>query len=279
MISEPGSPIRPLEATACWTAAVRAAESARRDRLFMDPWAEALAGPEGRAWIDVRSPDSVVPIVLRTRYFDDWLDRVSGADAIRQVVLLAAGLDTRAYRLDWPNHTQLFELDQPAVLRHKDGILTARGARPRCSRRAVEADLTGRWTDALLAAGFDRSRPSGWLLEGFLFYVPGGDIVRLLDAVTGLATPGSQVGFDIINGAVLTSPWTRSWVAMQADAGAPWIGTMDDPVRFLADRGWQAALTQAGQPEANHGRWNLPVIPTTMPDMPHNWYVTARKTA
>ena len=95
--------------------------------------------------------------------------------------------------------------------------------------------------------------------------------------MTDLAVPGSQIGFDIINGPMLTSPWTRSWVDMQADAGAPWIGTMDDPVRFLADRGWQATLTQAGQPDANHGRWSLPVIPTTMPDMPHNWFVTAQK--
>jgi methyltransferase (TIGR00027 family) len=279
MSSEKAAPIRPLEATARWTAAVRAAESAREDRLFDDPWADALAGPEGRSWLDQRSPDSVVPIVLRTRYFDDWLGLISERDAIRQVVLMAAGLDTRAIRLKWPDHVDLFELDQPAVLRRKDKILAAAGARPRCSRRAVEADLAGEWTDALLEAGFDRSRPSGWLLEGFLFYLPGKNITRLLDAVTDLAAPGSQMGFDIINGPMLTSPWTRSWVDMQADAGAPWIGTMDDPVRFLAERGWHATLTQAGQPDANHGRWSLPVIPTTMPDMPHNWYVTAQKTA
>lgn len=87
------------------------------------------------------------------------------------------------------------------------------------------------------------------------------------------------MGFDIINGVVLTSPWTRPWVEMQAAAGAPWIGTMDDPVRSLAERGWQATLTQAGQPDANHGRWPLPIIPTTMPGMPHNWYVTAARGA
>jgi hypothetical protein len=82
-----------------------------------------------------------------------------------------------------------------------------------------------------------------------------------------------------VNGLVLTSPWTRPWVEMQAAAGAPWIGTMDDPVGFLAGRGWSASLTQAGQSDANHGRWTLPELPTTMPDVPHSWLVTAERTA
>jgi methyltransferase (TIGR00027 family) len=279
MVSRKATPIHPLEATARWTAAVRALESARNDALFHDPWAGALAGPEGGSWIEGRSTDSVLPIVLRTRYFDDWLGLISGRDAIRQVVLMAAGLDTRAYRLGWPDQTRLFELDQPAVLRHKDGVLGAAGAHPGCVRRAVEADLTGTWAAALAGAGFDPAEPSGWLLEGFLFYLPGHAIARLLDEVTDLAARGSRIGFDIINGSVLTSPWTRPWVDMQARAGAPWIGTLDDPVRFLAERGWRATLTQAGQPDANHGRWNLPVIPTPLPDMPHSWYVTGQKTA
>jgi hypothetical protein len=85
------------------------------------------------------------------------------------------------------------------------------------------------------------------------------------------------MGFDIINSTVLTSPWTRPWVEMQANAGAPWIGTLDDPVGFLAARGWQATLSQAGEPDANHGRWALPVLPAAMPGVPHNWLVTALK--
>jgi hypothetical protein len=64
---------------------------------------------------------------------------------------------------------------------------------------------------------------------------------------------------------------------MQAHSGAPWIGTLDDPESVLASRGWAATLTQAGQPDANYGRWVLPVIPTKMPNIPHNWYITARK--
>ncbi len=268
-----------LEATARWTAAARAGESGRKDRLFDDPWAAALAGSEGMAWLAQRPPESVLPMVLRTRYFDDWLESITARDGIRQVVLLAAGLDTRAWRLAWPAGTRLFELDRPAVLRHKEAVLAAAGASPRCTRNAVEADLTGPWADALLEVGFDMSRPSGWLLEGFLFYLAVEDTVRLLDDVTRLAAPGSRLGCDVMNGSTLTSPWTRPWVDMQSEAGAPWLGTLDDPERFLAERGWRATVTQAGQPDANYGRWTLPVIPTTMPDMPHNWYVTAQRDA
>jgi methyltransferase (TIGR00027 family) len=270
---------RPLEATARWTAAVRAAETARPDHLVADPWAAALAGPEGRSWIEQRPEASVLPIVLRTRYFDEWLERIAARDGIRQVVLLAAGLDTRAFRLGWPDGTRLFELDRPAVLAHKGAILGAARAVPRCERRTIEADLAGPWVDSLLGAGFQPERPTGWLLEGFLFYLPGAAIARLLDEVTTLAARGSRLGFDAINEAMLRSSWTRPWVEMQAEAGAPWIGTLDDPVGFLAARGWRATLTQAGQPDVSHGRWSLPVIPTTAPGMPHNWLVTARREA
>jgi hypothetical protein len=87
----------------------------------------------------------------------------------------------------------------------------------------------------------------------------------------------SWLGFDIINSEVLTSPWTWAWVEMQANSGAPWIGTMDDPEGFLAERSWKATLSQADAPEANHGRWPYPIIPPTLAGMPHNWFVTAQK--
>jgi methyltransferase (TIGR00027 family) len=266
---------RPLEATARWTAAVRARETERQDRLIDDPWAAELGGPDGRAWIDTRPPESVLPIVLRTRYFDDWLQGVAAGSAIRQVVLPGAGLDTRAFRLPWPDGTVIFEIDRAPVLDDKDDVLERAGARPSCPRRIVPADLAGGWAAEVIAAGFDADRPSAWLLEGLLFYLPGDHVVRILDAVTALAAPGSRLGFDIVNRAVLTSPWTRPWVEMQAAAGAPWLGTMEDPVGFLAERGWTAALTQAGHPDAHHGRWMLPIMPTSMPDVPHHWFVTA----
>jgi methyltransferase (TIGR00027 family) len=266
----------PLSSTAYWTAGVRANESDREDRLFDDPFAASLAGEEGKLWMASRTADSVLPIVIRTRFFDDFLVRVADDFAIPQVVLLAAGLDTRAYRLQWPDKTRLFELDQPAILEYKERILGDAGARPACARQAIGVDLTVHWADALLAAGFDRQRLSLWLLEGFLFYLPNEAIWRILDTVTELAWPGSWLGFDIVNSAMLTSPLTQKWLEMQARAGAPWIGTMDDPVNSLAQRGWQATLTQAGVEDANYGRWIYPVIPTSQPDMPHNWFVTAR---
>ena len=266
-----------LESTAYWTPSVRALESAGPDRLFNDPWAAALAGDIGAGWIAQRPPASVLPIVLRTRYFDDFVQRIVHDEGVRQLVLLAAGLDTRAFRLDLPAATYCFELDRQDILAYKNAILGEAGAQPICSRHTVGVNLTGAWREALLAAGFSADVPACWLLEGFLFYLPSEDVTRLLDEVTTLAAPGSWLGFDIINGPMLTSPITKAWIEMQAQSGAPWIGTMDDPVAFLAERGWQAGLTQAGAPDANHGRWVLPVIPVTMPDMPHNWYVTAQK--
>ncbi len=268
-----------LAGTARWAAAVRALERARPDCLFDDPWAAALAGEEGAAWMAGRTPDSVAPMTLRTRFFDDRLKQVTQEGGIRQVVLMAAGLDTRAFRLHWPEGTRLFELDQAPVLQYKEQVLGAAGARPACERQAIYADLTAPWQEALLASGLDANAPSAWLLEGFLFYLSNENLRQVLDQVCALAAPGSWLGFDIVNSPTLTSPYTRAWIEMQAKAGAPWIGALDDPEGFLAARGWKAALTQCGEPELNFGRWQLPVIPNTMRELPHHWLVTAWKQA
>ncbi len=265
-----------LGGTALWTAAVRSQETQREDALVRDPWAAALAGEEGRTWLAARPTGSTLPIVLRTRYFDDFLGRAAAA-GLRQFVLLAAGLDTRACRLSWPAGTTVYEIDQATVMQYKEAVLAEAGAQPACKRRTVTADLTEPWTDRLAATGFRAEEPACFLAEGFLFYLPSNQVVRILDTVTGWAAPGSWLGFDIINSVMLTSPITRAWIAMQAEAGAAWIGTLDDPVGFLAARGWDASLSQAGEPDAHHGRWTLPVIPLTLPTMPHNWYVTAQK--
>lgn len=265
-----------LGATAYWTASVRARESERADSLFNDAWAKALAGDVGMSWIAGKTPESVVPIVIRTRFFDDFLQRITNELGLKQVVLVAAGLDTRAFRLSWPEGVRLFELDLPGVLAYKEEILSGAGAQPGCNRQVVAVDLTKPWADKLIAYGFEPQQPTVWLLEGFLFYLTNDTIAQLLDAVTGLAVAGSWLGFDIVNSQVLTSPLTVKWVEMQAQAGAPWLGTMDDPIAFLAERGWAANLTQAGAVDAHYGRWPYPIIPTTMPNMPHNWYVTAR---
>jgi methyltransferase (TIGR00027 family) len=266
-----------LGSTARWTAGVRAREGLREDCLFNDPWAAALAGAEGMEWAEHRSGDNGASIAIRTRFFDDCLQRVTGEQAIRQVVLMAAGLDTRAFRLSWPAQTRLFELDQPQVLKYKEQVLNSTGAQPASERLTIEVDLTGPWTETLTRAGFDPQQPSAWLLEGFLVYLPNESITRILDEVTSLAAPGSWLGFDIINSDMLTSQWTRQWVETLAHAGVPWIGTMDDPIDFMERRGWEATSTQAGEKDADHGRWPYPTIPRAIPGMPHNWYVTAQK--
>jgi len=270
-----------LAATARWTASARAKESARPDHLFDDPWATSLAGAEGMQWLE-KLGGNVAPMIIRTHYFDGFLQKATGPQpgllhAIRQVVILAAGLDTRAYRLDWPDGTRLFELDQPEVLRYKAQVMEAAGAQAACQRIAIPCDLTQPWQTELAHNGFDPAQPSAWLLEGFLFYLPDEAIRHILEQVTALATPGSRMGFDIVNHLALTSPITKAWIEMQAKAGAPWLGRLDDPEAFLAELGWQATLTQPGSPDAHFGRWTLPVIPVKMPNMPHNWYVTAEK--
>lgn len=266
-----------LASTAYWTAAVRARESAREDRLFNDPWAADLAGSAGLAWVEERAAENVVAMVLRTRYFDDFLQCVAAEKGVRQIVLVAAGLDTRAYRLRWPEQTQIFELEQAAVLTYKAHILESVGANPTCEHHPIAVDLTTSWETALTAAGFDPQYPSVWLLEGFLFYLSPENLIRVLERAMNLAVTGSFVGFDIINSLTLTSPLTKAWVEMQANSGAPWIGTMDDPQAFLAARNWQATVTPLGAPPTNYDRWPGPVIPATIPGMPHLWFVTAQK--
>ena len=160
---------------------------------------------------------------------------------------------------------------------YKETVLRSLGARGVCERRVIRKDLTGSWKEALVETGFDPTRPSCFLLEGFLFYLSNETATEIIDSVTLLSAPGTRLGFDVMNSEMLTSPYTKAWVEMQAQSGAPWIGTMDDPESFLSSRGWIAALTQAGQPEANHGRWKLPVFPTKTPNFPHNWWVTAVK--
>ena len=141
----------------------------------------------------------------------------------------------------------------------------------------MDGDLAGDWRARLADAGFDATEPAAWLAEGILFYLPEATVARVLETVTELAAPGSRLGFDIPNQAVLVSPYTRAWIEMQAAAGAPWLAALDDPAATLAGLGWRATVSQPGEPAANHGRWTLPVIPAAMAELPHSWYVTAER--
>jgi methyltransferase (TIGR00027 family) len=276
-MTAPTHAVDPLQATARWTAAVRAGERERPDQLVDDPWAAALAGPDGMHWLAERSPESVVPIIVRTRYFDDWLREVAIEGPMRQVVLLAAGLDTRAWRLPWLRDTTVYEVDRAQTLEAKAAVLERAGAEPACARRAVAGDLAADWGLPLLDAGFDAAAPSAWLAEGVLFYLAQPVIELVLGTLSSLAAPGSRVGFDIVNGEALVSPYTRAWIEMQAAAGAPWIGSLEDPGATLRGLGWTPTVVQPGEPGANYGRWLLPVPPASLPGLPRSWYVTAQR--
>ncbi len=135
---------------------------------------------------------------MRTRHHDDVV--LAGCRAgIHQVVLLGAGLDARAFRLDWPAGVRLYELDLPGVLAFKQRVLDGLGARPRCRRTAVPVDLAGDWPEALVAAGFDAASPTTWTAEGLLAYLASADAAGLLATVSRLSADGSRLSLENAN--------------------------------------------------------------------------------
>jgi methyltransferase (TIGR00027 family) len=131
----------------------------------------------------------------RTKYFDGYFAKAVAA-GVRQVVIMAAGLDSRAYRLPWPEGTVVFELDQPKVLDFKRGVLTELGDSPRADRREVAVDLRDDWPQALADSGFDSSVPTAWIAEGLLIYLPADAQGQLFAGIDALSSPGSWVGVE-----------------------------------------------------------------------------------
>ena len=177
--------------TALGVAAIRARESARSDRLFNDPFAAAFVTAMPDAFPDhaTRSETDkligtriALQVVVRTTFYDSYLLAAASA-GIRQIVLLAAGLDTRAFRLPWPDGTTIFEVDLPETTAFKAEVLETAGAMPQCIRHVVVADLTADWAAALIDAGFDTAQPTAWLIEGLLVYLTHDDAARLLSTV------------------------------------------------------------------------------------------------
>ncbi|MFE1319794.1 SAM-dependent methyltransferase [Kitasatospora phosalacinea] len=260
--SDPGTPraaqLSPVSRTALSVARVRAYESSRPEPLFTDPYALAFIEASGTP-LPTEGPTGplarllVARGVMRTRFYDDRLLALGP----RQVVLLAAGLDTRAHRLAWPSGTRLFEIDLPAVLDFKQGVLDERGAEAACERTALPADLADPgWTDRLLAAGFDPARPTDWLAEGLLVYLDADQAAGLLTAVGGLSAPGSR----------LLTEQGRDLSRVPAEAGltemtALWRGGLGSgTAAWLDAHGWRTGFTAIDAFAASLGR-ELPPVP------------------
>jgi methyltransferase (TIGR00027 family) len=206
-------------ATAIGVALMRATETRRPDALFHDPYAQILVSEVRHdAWErlerdsrgesleslgDEGEGDRIgymsAFMTARTVYFDEYFAQATAA-GVRQIVILAAGLDARAYRLDWPADTVVFELDQPKVLEFKAVALAKHDVTPRIERRAVAVDLRHDWPAALTAAGFDRALPTAWLAEGLLRYLPADAQDRLLGDILSLSAPGSRFASNSPNG-------------------------------------------------------------------------------
>ncbi|HEX7321531.1 MAG TPA: class I SAM-dependent methyltransferase [Mycobacterium sp.] len=196
-------------ATALFVAAARALEAQKPDPLAVDPYAAVFCRAVGGEWADLldgKRPDHQLKTAefgehfvnfqgARTRYFDDYFRRAADA-GLRQVVILAAGLDSRAYRLSWPDATTIFELDQPQVLAFKSYILSQRGVRPSAERREVAVDLREDWPEALRSSGFDAAKPSAWIAEGLMIYLPAAAQEELFTGIDSLAAVGSQVAVE-----------------------------------------------------------------------------------
>jgi methyltransferase (TIGR00027 family) len=286
---------RPVALTARWIAAARANESARPNRLFDDPFAEALAAsPElgiatgrplgaGAAIVDALIVQAnrafgAPLLAIRTRFFDELLLHAVRAGRVRQVVLLAAGLDARAYRLPWPVGTHLYELDQPAVLAAKAVTLAKLGAEPACQRHAVDVDLAeAGWAERLLAAGYDPHTPSVWLAEGLLMYLDAPAVHQLLRTTAQLAASASWLGADLFNTVVLNALLLRPLVDLMAAQGAPWRFASDDPGALFGEAGWTAEVTEAREAGARYGRWPLLVSSRRLRGTPHYFLVAGQR--
>ncbi|WP_409435934.1 class I SAM-dependent methyltransferase [Mycobacterium sp. SMC-14] len=197
--------------TAVMVAAARASETASADPLINDPYAKLLVAGAGTGIWELLLDDTLVDKVeaidaevaavyhhmrnyqaVRTHFFDAFFADAVAA-GIRQVVILASGLDSRAYRLDWSAGTTVYEIDQPKVLAYKEQTMAANDVTPAAERRTVAIDLRQDWPAALTAAGFDPAAPTAWLAEGLLMYLPAEGQDRLFDQITALSAPGSRI--------------------------------------------------------------------------------------
>ncbi|WP_433714927.1 SAM-dependent methyltransferase [Nocardia sp. CA-084685] len=257
-------------ATALGVAAMRAAESRRPDALFHDPYAELLVTAVGsESWtriargevegLEAAATRAMGPIIgsliARTCYLDAYCQDAA-ADGIGQFVILAAGLDARAYRLEWPSGTTIFELDLPKVLEFKAVALA--DVEPVADRREVAVDLRHDWPTAMREHGFDPAVPTAWLVEGLLRYLPADAQERMFDNIVALSAPGSRIG---IYRSGLSAPDPNAMrevesagIDVRVDVGALWYSDegRSDPIDWFTDHDW--TVTRADPVEVLRSR-------------------------
>jgi methyltransferase (TIGR00027 family) len=274
-------------ATATMVAAARAVATKADNPLINDQFAEPLVRAVGvdfltrwaagdLAGVDVDDDDSAWKLqqmpdamAARTRYFDAFFHEATQA-GIRQAVILASGLDARAYRLDWPTDMTVFEVDQPEVIAFKTETLAELGANPTTDRRTVAIDLRNDWPAALVDAGFDRGQPTAWIAEGLLGYLPPEAQDRLLDNISALSAEGSRLATEAIpdmadvdqeQARELMRKATDKWRAHGFDLDFDELGYQGDRhdvAAYLDTLGWQSVGTPMSRLLADHG---LPPVP------------------
>jgi methyltransferase (TIGR00027 family) len=262
--------------TALLVAAARAIETHRRDSLARDVFAEhfVLAAPASASWpVRIQQvPDGDADPLwgrfaryfgLRTRVLDDFLLRSVQAGA-RQVVLLGAGLDSRAFRLDWPAGCVIFEIDREGVLAFKHSVLSGLSATPRAARVPISTDLRADWISALTDAGFDTTAPSVWLAEGLLFYLPSAAETHLIDAVDRLSTGGSALAFEVkLEKDLLAYRDSPIYTSTKRQIGIDLLDLFDleprpDSAGDLEGKGWSTSVLTPFDFTRRHGRGPLP---------------------
>ena len=228
---------------------------------------------DGAGWGLAQMPAAMA---ARTRYFDAFFSEAADA-GIRQAVILASGLDARAYRLDWPAGTTVFEIDQPEVIEFKTTTLEGLGAKPKATLQTVAIDLRDDWQSALLAAGFDPTKPSAWIAEGLFGYLPPEAQDRLLDAVTSLSAPGSRLGSEAVPNVgdvnydaarekmrEATDKWREHGFDLDfSELG--FEGERHEVGEYLDARGWQSVGTPMSELLVING---FPAIPQPDDDQP-----------
>jgi methyltransferase (TIGR00027 family) len=259
-------------ATATMVAAARAAATRRPQPVINDPFAEPLVRAVGldvftrvaSGELDFDGADGGVGIprmtdtfAARARFYDDYFAEATSA-GIRQVVIVAAGLDSRAYRLSWPAGTTVYEIDQPEVIEFKTSTLSKIGAQPTTEHRTVGIDLREDWPAALRGAGFDTARPTAWLAEGVLIgFLPPEAEVRLLDNVMSLSAAGSRLAADYgtitgpseqaqEQGRLMAEAWRRHGLDLDI-ASLTYPGEHTDVAAYLEAHGWKATRSRLGE--------------------------------